>query len=50
MIAAAALGAMAERFAEMWLVQGLLECDVDGAVETLAALMVNGLKIADPPP
>jgi AcrR family transcriptional regulator len=49
-IAAAALGAMAERFAEMWLVQGLLECDVDGAAETLAALMVNGLKIADPAP
>ena len=44
-IAAAALGAMTERFAEMWLVQGFLECDLDDAAETLAALIVNGLKM-----
>jgi AcrR family transcriptional regulator len=48
-IAAAALGAMTERFAEMWLVQGLLECDLDDAADTLAALMVNALKMAEEP-
>jgi AcrR family transcriptional regulator len=48
-IAAAALGAMAERFAEMWLAQGYLECDLDAAAETLAALMVNGLQMGNDP-
>ncbi len=48
-IAAAALGAMSERFAEMWLVQGFLECDLDGAAETLAALMVNALQMTPEP-
>jgi len=44
-IAAAALGAMSERFAEMWLVQGFLDCELDEAAETLAALMVNALQM-----
>ena len=48
-IAAAALGAMSERFAEMWLVQGFLECDLDDAAETLAALMVNALQMQPEP-
>ncbi len=48
-IAAAALGAMSERFAEMWLVQGFLECDLDDAAETLAALMVNALQMTPEP-
>jgi AcrR family transcriptional regulator len=49
-IAAAALGAMSERFAEMWLVQGFLECDLDTAAETLGALMVNALQMTEEPP
>jgi len=48
-ITAAALGAMTERFAEMWLVQGFLECDLDDAAETLASLFVNGLKMTEEP-
>ena len=49
LIAAAALGAMSERFAEMWLVQGFLECNLDEAAETLAALMVNALQMTPEP-
>ncbi len=49
LIAAAALGAMSERFAEMWLVQGFLECDLDEAAETLAALIVNALQMTPEP-
>src|SRR4051812_33029965 len=44
-IAAAALASMVERFAEMWLAQGQLDCDLDDAAETLAALFVNGLHL-----
>jgi AcrR family transcriptional regulator len=46
-IAAAALGSMVERFAEMWLAQGQLEANLDDAAETLATVFVNalGLKI-----
>jgi hypothetical protein len=40
---------MAERFAEMWLAQGYLECDLDAAAETLATLMVNGLQMEPEP-
>ncbi len=44
-IAAAALGSMVERFAEMWLAQGQLEADVDAAAETLATLFANALGL-----
>ena len=44
-IAAAALASMVERFAEMALAQGQLECDIDTAARTLAALFVNGLQL-----
>ena len=44
-IAAAALGSMVERFAEMWLAQGQLEADLDDAAETLATLFVNALRL-----
>ena len=49
-IAAAALGAMVERFAEMWLAQGQLSCDVDSAAETLATIFVNALGMRDATP
>ena len=42
-VAAAALGSMTYRFPEMWLVQGLLECDFDIAVEQMTLLFVNAL-------
>jgi AcrR family transcriptional regulator len=44
-IAAAALGSMVERFAEMALAQDQLECKLDDAANTLATLFVNALKM-----
>jgi len=44
-VAAAALGSMVERFAEMWLAQGQLDSNVDDAAETLATLFVNALQL-----
>jgi AcrR family transcriptional regulator len=46
-VAAAALGSMVERFAEMWLAQGQLDCDVDTAARTLASLLANALQLED---
>jgi hypothetical protein len=46
-IAAAALGAMTERFAELWLVQGFVDCNLDDAAETLTTLFVNALQMTD---
>lgn len=48
-IAAPALRAMVSRFAEMWLVQHLLACSFDEAVEQLTALCVNALQLKDRP-
>jgi AcrR family transcriptional regulator len=42
-IAAAALGSISYRFPEMWLVQGLVECDFDTAVDQVTLLFVNAL-------
>jgi AcrR family transcriptional regulator len=44
-IAAAALGSMVERFAEMALAQGQLKCKLDDAADTLASLFVNALQM-----
>jgi len=44
-IAAAALGSMVERFAEMALAQGQLKCNLDDAADTLAGLFVNALRM-----
>jgi AcrR family transcriptional regulator len=49
-IAAPALGAMVNRFAELWLVQGLLDCRFEDAVDQLTALCVNALGLRDPAP
>ena len=46
-IAAQALSAMVTRFAEMWLVQRLLDCSFDDGVEQLTALCVNALQLKD---
>ena len=47
-IAASALGAMTSRFAEMWLVQGFLECSFDDGVEQLTKVFTNTLQLKDP--
>ena len=44
-IAAAALGSMVERFAELALAQGQLDCKLDDAADTLARLFVNALQM-----
>ncbi len=48
-IAAAGLGGMTWRFAEMWLVEGVLTCSFDDGVEQLTALFVNALQLDDGP-
>jgi AcrR family transcriptional regulator len=48
-IAAQALSAMVTRFAEMWLVQHLLDCDFDEGVEQLTLLCMNALQLKDRP-
>jgi AcrR family transcriptional regulator len=48
-IAAAGVGAMTARFAEMWFVQGHLDCDFDDGVEQLTRLFVNALQLRDRP-
>jgi AcrR family transcriptional regulator len=49
-LAAAALGAMAARFAELWLVQGYGNYDFDDAVEQLSRLSANALGLEDDTP
>jgi AcrR family transcriptional regulator len=49
MVTAWMLGAMTNRFAEMWLVQGLVECDLDLAVEHMSRLFANALGLPDAP-
>jgi AcrR family transcriptional regulator len=44
-IAAAALASMVERFAEMWLAQRQIDCEIGDAAQTLATLFVNGLQL-----
>jgi len=48
-IAAHALGGMVSRFAEMWLVQKLLDCSFDECVEQLAKLFANALQLRNEP-
>jgi AcrR family transcriptional regulator len=47
MIAAAGLGAMTWRFAEMWFVERQLDCSFDDGVEQITALFVNALELKD---
>jgi AcrR family transcriptional regulator len=48
-VAAAILGAMTQRFAEMWLVQGFLQCSVNEAVDQLTLVFVNALGLRQGP-
>jgi AcrR family transcriptional regulator len=47
--AAAGMGAMTWTFAEMWFVQGILDCSFDQGVEQLTRLFVNALQLRDEP-
>ncbi|HEY6530863.1 MAG TPA: TetR/AcrR family transcriptional regulator [Acidimicrobiales bacterium] len=50
-VAGPALMGMVTHFAEMWLVQGTVECTLDEAVDNLTSLLVNSLGRAhDPDP
>jgi hypothetical protein len=44
-VAAAVVGALTGRFAELWLVQGAVECSFDDAVEQVTRLIVNALGV-----
>jgi AcrR family transcriptional regulator len=46
-IASSALSGMVTRFAEMWLVQGLVECEFDDAVEQLTTLCISALGLRE---
>jgi len=48
-IAAAGVGAMTSRFAEMWLVEGFIDCSFEDGVEQLTRLFVNALQLRDKP-
>ncbi len=48
-IAAAAIGAMANRFPEMWLVQGFLDFRFEDAVDQLSRMIANSLGVTDLP-
>lgn len=49
LIAAAGVGALTWRFAEMWLAEGDLECSFDEGVEQFTALFINALQLRDEP-
>ena len=44
-VTAAALGALTHRFAEMWLVQGAVDCSLEDGVEQVARIYVNALGL-----
>jgi AcrR family transcriptional regulator len=44
-VASTAIGAMTSRFAEMWLAQGVIECEFDDGVEQLTRMVVNALGL-----
>lgn len=44
-IAAAVVGALTGRFAELWLVQGAVACSFDDAVDQVTRLIVNALGV-----
>jgi AcrR family transcriptional regulator len=45
-VAAAVVGALTGRFAELWLVQGAVDCSFDDAVDQVTRLIVNALGIS----
>lgn len=49
-IVASALTAMVTRFAEMWFVEGQLDCDLDEGADQLTLLCLNALQLDDRAP
>ncbi|MGO8871296.1 MAG: TetR/AcrR family transcriptional regulator [Acidimicrobiales bacterium] len=47
-IASVILGSMMERFPEMWLTEGRVDCDFEEGVEHLATIFLNALRIPAP--
>jgi AcrR family transcriptional regulator len=50
MITAAALGALTYRFAELWLVQGVIDCTLEQGIDQLSRIFENALALRDPSP
>jgi len=48
-VVAAILGGMTQRFAEMWLVQGIVKPTLNDAVEQLTLVFVNALGLRNAP-
>jgi AcrR family transcriptional regulator len=48
MIAAAALGALTYRFAEMWLVHEAIDSTMEHAIEQVSRIFVNSLRLKEP--
>jgi AcrR family transcriptional regulator len=46
-VASTAIGAMTSRFAEMWLAQGVIDCEFDHGVEQLTRMVVNALGLRE---
>jgi AcrR family transcriptional regulator len=46
-VASTAIGAMTSRFAEMWLAQGVIQCEFDHGVEQLTRMVVNALGLRE---
>jgi AcrR family transcriptional regulator len=44
-LAAAAIGALTYRFAELWLVEGVVDADIDHATEQVARILVNVMGV-----
>lgn len=44
-LVAAAMGALTDRFAEMWLVQGIVDCTLEEAVDQVSRMFVNMLGL-----
>jgi AcrR family transcriptional regulator len=49
-VTAAALGALTHRFAELWFVQGAVDCSFKDGLDHLTRLFVNAVQLKDPEP
>ena len=48
LITAAVLSSMTNRFPELWLSEGRLDCSFDEGVEHLTVIFINALQITNP--
>ncbi len=47
LIAAAALGALTSRFAEMWLVHGAVDSELEHAVDQISRILTNAIRLSE---